>query len=62
MDTANLRENIVNGFESTRTLEKQLNTFNDLQQHPVVLRGDPYGDIPADVRKGSSNKPYGQGN
>ena len=27
----------------------------------MVLRGDPYGDIPADVRKGSSNKPYGQG-
>jgi hypothetical protein len=36
--------------------------YVELQQHPMVLKGKPYLQVPPDVRNGSTGPSFGRGN
>ena len=59
--TANVLNNIQEGFTNTRTLEETLRRYDELLQHSIVLRGQEFMKIPSEVRKGITHKPLGQG-
>ena len=61
-ESANRPENIAKGFTKTRTLQKTIELYDRLQNHPIVLRGKSYLDIPSHIRKGGTHRPPGRGN
>ena len=61
-EEANQRANIVAGFPITRTVERTRQKYEELLQHRVVRRGEPFIKIPSETRKGVTHKPMGQGN
>ena len=61
-ESANRPENIAQGFTKTRTLQKTIELYDRLQNHPIVLRGKSYLDIPSHIRKGGTHRPPGRGN
>jgi hypothetical protein len=56
----NKKENIARGFPVTKTMETQKQKFIDLQQHPIILNGGNFMDIPAAERDGMTGNIKGQ--
>ena len=56
----NKKENIARGFPVTKTMETQKQKFIDLQQHPIILNGGNFMDIPAAERNGMCANIKGQ--